>query len=294
MSNMSIPSLIFVVPYRNRKYLKIHFDKYITYLLEDISKEDYKIYFVHQTDTRPFNRGGMKNIGFLAMKDKYPDNYKDITFVFNDIDTMPAEKNLINYKTTHGNVKHFYGFDFALGGIFSITGGDFEKCGGFPNYWAWGLEDNAMQQRVIKNKLNLDRSQFFKYMDPRFIQIPYDIKRILSKEQSWHHKHNQGTVTDITNLDYVIEDEYINVKHFNTNHDPKNEHYHHQQLTNKIHHDKNFNPYGNNFTLLQNNSVNLNPNNTNHSVKSQQIQRHMNINRQMGMNKNVGINMKFK
>ena len=63
---MTILTKIFIVPYRNRKYLKIHFDKYMEYLLEDIPKDTYEIYFVHQTDTRPFNRGALKNIGFLC------------------------------------------------------------------------------------------------------------------------------------------------------------------------------------------------------------------------------------
>ena len=47
-----------------------------------------------------FNRGATKNIGFLAMK--YPDTYKQITFVFNDVDTIPNKKNLFNYKTRKG------------------------------------------------------------------------------------------------------------------------------------------------------------------------------------------------
>ena len=44
------------------------------------------LYYLHQTDNRPFNRGATKNIGFLTIK-KCILMIKNITFVFNDIDT---------------------------------------------------------------------------------------------------------------------------------------------------------------------------------------------------------------
>jgi hypothetical protein len=238
----TIPTKIFIIPYRNRKFLKIHFEKYMEYILEDIPKETYEIYFVHQCDQRPFNRGALKNIGFIAMKDKYPNNYKNITFIFNDIDTMPLEKNYLNYDTKPGIVKHFYGFNFALGGIFSITGTDFEKCGGFPNYWAWGLEDNAIQSRVLSNKLTIDRTQFHNFLDEHILHIPYDFKRILSKQQAWRHKGNKETYTDIKNLKYTIENAFIQVTAFNTEINPANDNYESQILTQKIRPDRNFIP----------------------------------------------------
>ena len=52
------------------------------------------------------------------MRDKYPQEYKNITFVFNDIDTIPHRKNLFDYETKPGIIKHFYGFKHALGGFF--------------------------------------------------------------------------------------------------------------------------------------------------------------------------------
>ena len=213
------------------------------YILEDLPKDSYKIYFAHQKDARPFNRGGTKNIGFIAMRNLYPNDYKDITFVFNDIDTTPAEKNFLNYETTHGIDKHFYGFTFALGGIFSIKGSDFEKIGGFPNYWAWGLEDNDIKGRVDRNNLVIDRSQFCKFPDARIIHIPYDYKRILSKQQSWRAGPNcvEG-INDIKNLKYTINNEYIDITTFTTQVDPSQDNYIYTDLKGKIPRDTNFIP----------------------------------------------------
>ena len=81
-----IPKKVFIVPYRNRVQQKFFFSKYMSFILEN--EEDYEIYFSHQCDTRNFNRGATKNIGFIAMKQKYPNDYKNITFIFNDVDTL--------------------------------------------------------------------------------------------------------------------------------------------------------------------------------------------------------------
>ena len=123
MTEKVIPSVVFIIPYRNRENDKIKFMNHMKYILQnDNTSMNYEFYFSHQYDKRSFNRGAMKNIGFLAIKQKYPNDYKDITFVFNDVDTMPTTKDIIDYNTVHGVVKHYYGFQFALGGIFSIKG----------------------------------------------------------------------------------------------------------------------------------------------------------------------------
>jgi hypothetical protein len=154
-------------------------------ILEDYPEGSYKIYYVHQKDARSFNRGAMKNIGFLYAKSVYPEDYKNITFVFNDVDTMPKTKHLLDYNTQDGIIKHFYGHTNTLGGIVSIKGLDFEKTLGYPNLWAWGYEDNMLQIRAIKVGLTIDRSQFFNMGDPNILQLNENTNRIVTDVGIW-------------------------------------------------------------------------------------------------------------
>ena len=210
------PKIIFIVPYRNRENDKTHFEVYIKYLLEDYNPDDYEIYYSHQNDSRAFNRGAVKNIGFIAMKEKYPEEYKNINFVFNDIDILPIRKNFLNYYTNKGVVKHYYGFDFALGGIFSITGEDFEKINGFPNYWGWGFEDNVINNRCIENNIKIDRSNFYKIFDNNFVQTNYMNKKVLNNKKPNINKSSDNNITSINNLNYTIDNNIINIKNFDT------------------------------------------------------------------------------
>ena len=220
---VNIPKIVFIIPYRDRVEHKEFFTVYMKHVLEDIPKTDYEIYFVEQKNTLPFNRGAMKNIGFLSLKYKYPNDYKNITFVFNDVDTVPYSKNVINYDTTPGIVKHYYGFKFALGGIFSIKGEDFERTNGFPNFWAWGGEDNYMQKRVEYAGLYIDRSVFFNILDKNILQLCDGVKRLICRKEAAtvvNMTTSDGLVT-IRNLNYEFKDEYINVYNFQTMRDPR-------------------------------------------------------------------------
>lgn len=213
------PKMIFVVPYRNRE---IHLDiykKHMCKIMEDYEETEYRILYVHQCDKRSFNRGGIKNIGFLFAKDKYPLDYENITFVFNDIDIMPKEKTTINYETSSNIIKHFYGYNYTLGGIVSIRGSDFEKLNGFPNYWSWGYEDNALQQRAMNKKIHIDRSVFFNMYDPNIIHLNETTIRTVNKGefQKYVSKINDG-INSITGLkyEYDAENNFVNVFDFNT------------------------------------------------------------------------------
>jgi len=211
---MSIPKTIFIIPYRDRLEQKELFEKRMKEYLVDLNKHEsnnigpFLFIYAHQNDKRPFNRGAMKNIGFLIMKNIYANYYKDITFVFHDIDSFPSKNGILPYKTDVGVVTHYYGFTFTLGGIFAIKGGDFEKTTGFPNFWGWGLEDNAMYDRSINIGLKVDRSIFYDTASD-MIERPFDGNtKLVSKRDSVVYKYETpDSFKDIKNIKYeLVED----------------------------------------------------------------------------------------
>jgi len=207
--NPKNPKIIFIIPYRNRIQQKHFFNIYIQHILEDYPENYAKVFFVEQNEQHAqFNRGAVKNIGFMALREKYPNDYKNITFVFNDVDTVPYKKNILNYETTIGTIKHFYGKRFALGGIFSITGADFERIGGFPNYWTWGHEDVVIVKRAEQQKhgIRIDRTNFFELGDPNIIQLNDEKTRNVDISTSFVDEDPLNTMKIIMNLKFSIID----------------------------------------------------------------------------------------
>ena len=206
---IKIPKRVFIVPYRSRVQQKFFFSKYMGFILEN--EDDYEIYFSHQCDARNFNRGGTKNIGFIAMMQKYPNHYKDMTFIFNDVDTLPFNK-IFDYQTDFGVIKHYYGFNYTLGGIVVIKGADFEAMNGYPNFWGWGNEDNCLQKRAERLGIYIDRSVFYPIGSPEILQLFDGISRIINKKDPWRMKYDDGTdgISSIHKLYYTIDSESKN------------------------------------------------------------------------------------
>lgn len=173
---------IFVIPYRDREHHKFFFDNYMKYLLEDYDPSTYEIVFCLQNNGLPFNRGAMKNCGFLYCKEKYPEQYKDLIYIFNDIDTVPFKKGLITYDLKPNEIKHYYGFEFALGGIVAIRGSDFEAINGFPSLWYWGWEDTILYQRALQKGITVNREQFYKFGDTSILHLMHENERTISQD----------------------------------------------------------------------------------------------------------------
>ena len=210
-----MPKYVFIIPYRNREMHKHFFDKYMSYVLEDLP--DYEIVFSHQNNNLPFNRGGMKNCGFLYIKQKYPETYRDIIFVFNDIDTVPYKKNLLNYDVNDGEIKHYFGFEFCLGGIFSIKGKDFERINGFPSLWSWGWEDTVIYERALQSNISVNRDQYYHFGDSHILHFADDLcKKVSMKNRSdYQNRKIVDGLSNIKNLmfDFNTETNMLDVKH---------------------------------------------------------------------------------
>jgi hypothetical protein len=230
-----VPKVVFLVPYRDREPQKYHYLIYMTQLYgQEIARGEYQIYLIHQQDDRPFNRGAMKNIGFLVIQQKYPNYYEDITLVFQDLDTLPYCRDLLTFPTRKQVVKHFYGFTYALGGIVSITGADFLKTNGFPNFWGWGMEDTTLQKRCEKTReIYIDRSQFFRIGSPEIIHLFDGVSRIINKKEPYRGENDDGIdgIKTIQNLTYQLESDIDNIHivhctHFLTRYPYEKETYH--------------------------------------------------------------------
>ena len=226
----SIPELIFIVPFRNRASQLNVFLNHMKWLLEG---KEYEIIISHQNDKRFFNRGAMKNLGFMYAREKYPNDYKNITFVFHDIDCLVSLKNMTNFQTRVGVVKHIFGFRQTLGGIFSIKGVDYETINGFPCIWNWGYEDNAIRSRWLhykklgKNTYNpycVDYSEFYGFQDKRIVQMWHGDKKIFNRTQAYKSFANATTsgdgittIKNITKNTVNLDDRVIQVNYYTFN-----------------------------------------------------------------------------
>lgn len=217
---MNTPKIVFIIPYRDRDLQQQFFRRHMKYILEDLEQSTFDMYFLHQNDNRTFNRGAMKNIGFIAIKEKYPNTYKNITFVFNDIDTMPLVKNFFLYETKKGVIKHFYGFKYTLGGIVSVNGEDFETMDGFPNFWSWGYEDNELRRRAELCKITIDRSCFYPILHSNIIHLQDGSKRYVNEKEMTRYKWKTTEgIKDIDELNYSYNSDNsdtIDVNYFET------------------------------------------------------------------------------
>ena len=207
---------VFIIPYRDRLEHKTFFLNYLPNVVGES-----RVLFVHQCDARPFNRGAMKNIGFMAVKALYPDTYRELDLVFNDVDIMPYTKGVFHFETEPGVIRHNYGYETCLSASFVIKGGDFERTNGFPNLWTWGLEDFIIQERALAKGLRIDRSRFRPVGSRAVLQFFDGVTRPMSafgvaETRARHLADGLSTVQAI----YKVEGDMVEVSAFSSQYPP--------------------------------------------------------------------------
>lgn len=148
-----------IVPYRDRPTQLKNFQRFITtYLVE--GGYEYELIVVEQSDSKPFNRGKLLNIGFLKAKELGCDYV-----CFHDLDMLPID---VDYSYSDKPIQLANNFVYENGVSRTITdeyfGGvtifpieDFENINGYSNeYWGWGFEDNDLLERCRIIGIQLD------------------------------------------------------------------------------------------------------------------------------------------
>jgi hypothetical protein len=169
---MSQYDYIILIPYRNRKP---HLDAFITQVIPIFQKilKSFKVVVVEQAEGKLFNRGALLNIGYQEYKTN------GVWFFNHDVDVYPNEACVEKYYLNAANtVPEFWGIITppcdTLGTVIKFPGIEFAKCNGYPNnFWGWGVEDKALQNRVELAGIRI--SKVFYHDSPNLLQW-FDIK----------------------------------------------------------------------------------------------------------------------
>jgi len=150
-----------VIPFRDRHQ---HLSRFVPHVRAYFSRDKldskipYTVTIVEQQAGLPFNRGALKNIGYLLRK-----NDSEYT-CFHDVDYLPiwadyswvdvptpivwygAEERPLTLRPDSPIVKHK--LDLFFGGAILVPNGLFFDVNGYSNeYWGWGYEDSDIQKR---------------------------------------------------------------------------------------------------------------------------------------------------
>lgn len=152
---LQMPRVFVIIPWSGDRH------KQLVRLLHKLT--DVRVVCV-RCDQRPFNRGLVKNAGFLEAD---PDDGD--TVCFHDVDIMPATPTYPACEDAM-TVRHLYGHRHCLGGVLLMQAGLFRRANGFPvDQWAWGGEDRQLQVAVEGCGAAVDRTWF----SPRFTGVAF-------------------------------------------------------------------------------------------------------------------------
>lgn len=160
---------LILIPYRKREAHLAYFLEYSWPKLRPHAS----LVILEQDNEKLLNRGALLNIGFhlFGADTKY--------FITHDVDINPTDDTIRDYYIGDVDANTIKGIYTSacdtLGGIIKLTPAAAQRCNGFPNdFWGWGVEDKAFQNRAVfaglrieKNILNNDpeRTKYFSILN---------------------------------------------------------------------------------------------------------------------------------
>lgn len=207
---------IICVPYRNRPEQLMTFLNDSSPLFKKILPNS-RVIIVEQSQNKPFNRGKLLNIGFM-------EKYRQMRYFFtHDVDINPTDKCVKEFYTRDVSDSDVLGIYTSvwdtLGGIIKLRRDTYKKLNGFPNdYWGWGVEDKAFQNRadffnISKQTCLLNDKPHDDYIK-RFDDTQDRVKIHLDKKSNFHYnvfqhltRENQQKsieTSGLNNLEYSI------------------------------------------------------------------------------------------
>jgi len=145
---------LIVIPYRDRKR---HLDLFISNTLPLLKEElpSVRLVIIEQEDGNLFNRGALINIGHHLYRKKAK------SIITHDVDLYPTRECIKKYYAKKINGIHGICCSpcNTLGGIVKISMSHFAHINGFPNnFWGWGVEDKAFQNRAEHHNVKIEKS----------------------------------------------------------------------------------------------------------------------------------------
>jgi hypothetical protein len=163
-----IPYLI--IPYREQLEQKRgeQLDMFIKHMKRWHS--DWPILIVEQHDDKKFNRGALLNIGT-----RYAQKMGAQYVIFHDVDLIPLAPLVPYYEAFPEKPLHIgtaykgkYTGPGFIGQVLSMSLKDVKKTNGYPSFWGWGGEDDALRNRLKKKGIQIlqpDLSTGFKVLE---------------------------------------------------------------------------------------------------------------------------------
>ena len=128
------------------------------------------ILIIEQVDEEKFNRGALLNIG-----SRYAQKFGAEYVVYHDVDLIPLAPLVPYYEAFPEQPLHIgtaykgkYGGPGFIGQVLSMSMKDVKRSNGYPSFWGWGGEDDALRNRLKKKGIQIwqpDISSGFKILE---------------------------------------------------------------------------------------------------------------------------------